>query len=72
MHRGRVLQANSNVTGADAEIDEDEEEAGDAEPKMCRVVLIDFAHARFVPGQGRDENVLRGVENVLNILERLG
>lgn len=60
----------ANIRSAD--IDKDDGDAEDAGPKMCRVVLIDFAHARFVPGEGRDANVLQGVENVLNILERLG
>lgn len=33
--------------------------------------MIDFAHASFTPGQGRDENVLEGIDGVLDILEKM-
>ena len=35
----------------------------------CVVKLIDFAHARMVPGQGPDEGVLKGVDTVLSLLD---
>ncbi|KAK8432127.1 arginine metabolism regulation protein III [Phyllosticta citricarpa] len=47
--------------------DEDEEE----EPKLVTVKLIDFAHASWTPGQGPDENALRGVRAVVSVLEGL-
>jgi 1D-myo-inositol-tetrakisphosphate 5-kinase/inositol-polyphosphate multikinase len=57
--------------------DEDEEEEEDddddsAPPKPgppCDVRLIDFAHTRFVPGQGPDEGVLLGLDTVLGLLD---
>lgn len=40
--------------------------------KCYAVKLIDFAHATWTPGQGPDENVLKGVRNVQGIFESLG
>lgn len=33
--------------------------------------LIDFAHAKFVEGQGYDENIVQGVENLIDIFKTL-
>ncbi|KAJ7432758.1 hypothetical protein B0H11DRAFT_2297207 [Mycena galericulata] len=60
--------------------DEDEDEDAESEdsegedaPKKpgppCDVRLIDFAHTRFVPGQGPDEGVLLGINTVLALLD---
>ncbi|UPX19063.1 uncharacterized protein EKO05_0009339 [Ascochyta rabiei] len=48
--------------------DEDEDENV---PKLAAVKLIDFAHATFVPGQGPDENALKGMRSTATILKRL-
>ena len=48
-------------------IDEDEDEP----LKVHDVRLIDFAHASWTPGQGRDENALHGVRSVLRIVEEI-
>jgi 1D-myo-inositol-tetrakisphosphate 5-kinase/inositol-polyphosphate multikinase len=48
----------------DEEMDDDDDEP----PVLYRVKLIDFAHARFTPGEGPDENVLLGVRNIERIL----
>lgn len=53
--------------GGDSGSDEEEEEP----PRIVAVKMIDFAHAMFVPGQGPDENVLKGVRNVRKIFEDL-
>lgn len=56
------------------EEDDDEVELEDDEepvPKVATVKLIDFAHASWTPGQGPDENALRGVRSVVKILEDL-
>lgn len=45
--------------------DEDDDE--DA-PKVHDLRLIDFAHAQWTPGQGHDENSLRGVRNLIKVL----
>ncbi|EKG13373.1 Inositol polyphosphate kinase [Macrophomina phaseolina MS6] len=47
--------------------DEDEEE----KPKLAVVKLIDFAHASWRPGEGPDENALRGIRSTVKILEDL-
>ena len=49
--------------------EEEEEDVGP--PKVHAVKVIDFAHARWVPGQGPDDNTLMGVRSVLKILEEL-
>ncbi|OBT90577.1 hypothetical protein VE02_01041 [Pseudogymnoascus sp. 03VT05] len=54
----------------DAEDDEDEDE--EVLPKIYSVKLIDFAHAEFVPGQGSDENSLKGIRSVAEILRSIG
>lgn len=56
---------------ADAE-EEDEDEDEELLPKIYSVKLIDFAHAEFVPGQGSDENSLRGIRSVAEILRSIG
>lgn len=57
-----------------AELDEEEgsEEEEEEEPsKVHELRLIDFAHASWTPGQGPDENVLKGVRSLLKIMEEL-
>ena len=54
------------------EHDEDDDEEADVRPrKVHEMRLIDFAHARWTPGEGPDENALRGIRNVLKILKAL-
>jgi 1D-myo-inositol-tetrakisphosphate 5-kinase/inositol-polyphosphate multikinase len=45
--------------------DEDEEDT----PKVHDLRLIDFAHANWTPGQGPDENMLKGIRSLITILE---
>lgn len=56
-------------------VDDDEnentEEEDDGTPVLYVVRLIDFAHASFTPGLGPDENLLRGVQSTMKILEQL-
>jgi len=51
----------------DADDDEDEE----VTQKVLEARLIDFAHASWTPGQGPDENALRGIRNVVKIMKDL-
>jgi 1D-myo-inositol-tetrakisphosphate 5-kinase/inositol-polyphosphate multikinase len=55
------------------EEDEDEDEDDESKPPKtgppCDVRLIDFAHTRFVPGQGPDEGVLLGIDTILGLLD---
>ncbi|WEW60918.1 inositol polyphosphate kinase family protein [Emydomyces testavorans] len=69
-----VSQSTINVEiGSEAvvglgELDDDDEE----EPKKVHDIrLIDFAHAKWTPGQGPDENALHGVRSLARILEEL-
>lgn len=60
------------VDGKEEDEEEDEgEEDDEAEPKVLEAILIDFAHAKFTPGEGPDENALQGVRSVLDILRGL-
>lgn len=44
--------------------EEEEEEEMAAAPTAYKVKMIDFAHARWCPGEGKDENVIKGLKNV--------
>jgi len=52
-------------------VDEDDDEDPLPEGAICRVRIIDFAHASWTPGQGPDENMLQGVRNVQKILRTM-
>ncbi|RAL14038.1 inositol polyphosphate multikinase [Aspergillus homomorphus CBS 101889] len=49
------------------DLDEDEEDP----PKVHDLRLIDFAHASWTPDQGPDENVLKGIRSLTQILDEL-
>jgi 1D-myo-inositol-tetrakisphosphate 5-kinase/inositol-polyphosphate multikinase len=51
------------------DLDEDEIEV--SLPRIYSLKLIDFAHARWTPGQGPDENVLKGVRSLIRIFDEL-
>lgn len=66
------LETSRGAEAKDGQEAEDEDDDGDSldedeGPHVCRVVLIDFAHSTIVKGQGRDENVLKGVNGALQI-----
>ncbi|EFE39270.1 arginine metabolism regulation protein iii [Trichophyton verrucosum HKI 0517] len=64
----------TRTTGHGGDTDEEAEEEDEDEeelPKVHDIRLIDFAHARWTPGQGPDENLLRGLRNVAKIMEDL-
>jgi 1D-myo-inositol-tetrakisphosphate 5-kinase/inositol-polyphosphate multikinase len=50
---------------------EDEDEDEDNVPKLAAVKMIDFAHATWTPGQGPDENALKGMRSTASILKQL-
>jgi 1D-myo-inositol-tetrakisphosphate 5-kinase/inositol-polyphosphate multikinase len=58
------------LRSARPESDEEEDE-DEAVPKLAAVKMIDFAHASFTPGQGPDENALKGMRSTATILKRL-
>ncbi|KAJ7625346.1 hypothetical protein DFH06DRAFT_1229223 [Mycena polygramma] len=57
----------------DEEDDDEEDDEDESKPPKpgppCDVRLIDFAHTRFVPGQGPDTGVLLGFDTVLSLLD---
>lgn len=61
----------------DADDDDDDDDDADsvlgasALPPIFSLKLIDFAHAQWTPGQGPDENLLKGVRSVREIFEQL-
>ncbi|KAI9712874.1 MAG: hypothetical protein M1828_001543 [Chrysothrix sp. TS-e1954] len=59
-----MQEAGEDVDGSD-----DQSEESEDPPKILAVKLIDFAHARWTPGQGPDENVLSGIRNLQSILQ---
>ncbi|KAK8011689.1 transcriptional regulator ARG82 [Apiospora arundinis] len=65
----------ANVSIIDAvEGEDDGDESDDSEdyssmPHIYSLKLIDFAHARWVPGQGPDENILLGVRALAKLFE---
>ncbi|KAF2708904.1 SAICAR synthase-like protein [Pleomassaria siparia CBS 279.74] len=50
--------------------EEDEDEDEDL-PKLAAVKMIDFAHATWQPGNGPDENALKGMRSTAKILKDL-
>lgn len=53
---------------------DDEDGDNDKEPSipvLSSLSLIDFAHSKFTPGQGCDENVIQGVENLIELFNDL-
>jgi 1D-myo-inositol-tetrakisphosphate 5-kinase/inositol-polyphosphate multikinase len=54
------------------EKEEEEQESDDEDPNvLLSINIIDFAHARFVPGEGPDKNILQGVRSIIELLETL-
>ncbi|KAH6614277.1 inositol polyphosphate kinase-domain-containing protein [Boeremia exigua] len=49
----------------------DEDDDDETVPKLAAVKMIDFAHATFTPGEGPDENALKGMRSTAAILKRL-
>ena len=60
-----------NIGDRDGEEDEGEDDEGVKFPAIQSLKLIDFAHAEWTPGQGPDENILRGIRNTNKILAGL-
>ena len=61
-------------TIGEIEVDEEETEEEEDEKRqtpLSTLKLIDFAHAKYTPHQGYDEEVVAGVENIFNILEKM-
>ncbi|KAK6066877.1 inositol polyphosphate kinase [Seiridium cupressi] len=63
-----VIDVGDEFDGSD--ISDDSEEFS-SEPYIYSLKLIDFAHAKFVPGQGPDDNVLLGVRSLVGLFEKM-
>lgn len=68
----------NNVFIEDDESDEDDEiddsnaaEKAALKSPLSSMTLIDFAHSKLTPGEGYDENVIEGVESLIDIFTRL-
>lgn len=64
-------QANPLIPNTVLDSDDDEDEEYDVPPPLSKLNLIDFGHAKFVKGQGCDDNILTGLENLMEIFESL-
>ena len=53
------------------EEEEEEEEGSAPRPVAFKVKMIDFAHAGWFPGRGKDENVITGLKNVEKVMDGL-
>lgn len=51
--------------------DDDDDDENPQETPLSRLSFIDFSHSKFVDGQGHDENVIVGVENLIEIFGML-
>jgi len=54
-----------------SEQEEEEEDEDNEEPVAFKVKMIDFAHAAWTPGQGRDDNIITGIKNVEKQMDEL-
>ncbi|PGH26952.1 hypothetical protein AJ80_01336 [Polytolypa hystricis UAMH7299] len=62
------IEIDADTAAGLGDLEEDEDEIPH---KVHDIRLIDFAHATWTPGQGPDENVLIGVRNLVEIIEKL-
>ena len=63
-------ETKAKLRSAPQEEEEDEDEEYN-EPKLAAVKMIDFAHATWRPGEGKDENAIRGMKSATTILKDL-
>lgn len=54
----------------EAHFDDSDDESGDLErtAPLSSLHFIDFSHAKYVPGKGPDENILEGLENLIELV----
>ncbi|TKA33805.1 hypothetical protein B0A50_00642 [Salinomyces thailandicus] len=65
------LQEKAPTPGEVQKSVEEEEEDEEDPPTAYQVKMIDFAHATWTPGKGRDENVVKGIKNVEDQMDQL-
>lgn len=64
-------RVDSGISLEDEEAEEELAQLIDSLPPTFAVKLIDFAHATWVPGEGPDENMLKGVRSIKDIFKGL-
>lgn len=64
-----VAKAYNIVKQANSESVDSKGEKNASRTPLSSLHLIDFAHSKYVDGEGYDENVVEGVENLIKILE---
>lgn len=62
--------SNKDAEGEDGDFDDNESDDTPS-PRIYSLKVIDFAHAEWTPGQGPDENSLKGIRSVLQIMKDL-
>ncbi|KAH3678929.1 hypothetical protein WICMUC_001348 [Wickerhamomyces mucosus] len=55
----------------DDDDDDDDDEHDQKQAPLSLLSMIDFAHSKIVPGKGYDENIIKGVENLMNLIETM-
>ncbi|OWB75849.1 hypothetical protein B5S31_g5900 [[Candida] boidinii] len=51
--------------------DDEEEELHEINSNLSSLKFIDFAHSKFTPGESYDENIIKGVENLIELFKEL-
>lgn len=69
--RSAAKRVDSGIVLEDEDVEEEIAELVESLPPTFAVKLIDFAHASWVPGQGPDENMLKGVRSIKDIFAGL-
>lgn len=65
------FEKDSIIAETVADDDDDETDEVIQQSQLSSLHFIDFAHSKYVDGQGPDENILVGVENLINIFGHL-
>ncbi|OWB70256.1 kinase activity protein [[Candida] boidinii] len=67
-----IFNANDYTFDEDDDEDEDEEEElHEINSNLSTLKFIDFAHSKFTPGESYDENIIKGVENLIELFKQL-
>ncbi|KAJ5496864.1 Inositol polyphosphate kinase [Penicillium fimorum] len=62
---------NINIDPETMQMPDEDDDEEDETPKVHALRVIDFAHASWTPGQGPDENLLRGVRSLVKVFGEL-
>ncbi|ODV87472.1 hypothetical protein CANARDRAFT_174521 [[Candida] arabinofermentans NRRL YB-2248] len=74
--RWEELQYNDHIIDIFEYLSNDGDESGDededepSKKNLSTLKFIDFAHAKMTPGESYDENLVKGIDNLINIVEK--